>query len=336
MAKLFRVEEPLSSVETSINTVSERMGWVSKMKHGTNYQDGFKMQVVVNNGDFEICIEDKSVFDMFVALMFKVDMNLSEDTMSEIANYLSTVVYQMVKEQLVIKHNVSIRKLKFKFVMRRNPQFTSQHSLNMAFNEAMDKGFLLPVSPLHIMYRLNKNVFSSRWMETAFWTTLCNPNANETAHDFLPLSVNDYKNKLQGLLKSESKGLSRLTTDFYVSELSFGFEKFEPQSYSLNDVYVELLVRFMLYNDIPDTFKAYTKGKWQGTNSNTLILDVPRYHRIAKFGVESEIDYANELAYGMLYLNDNSSAPYYCKQTMRLSEKAPVMTHRLLPNLDDF
>jgi hypothetical protein len=328
MQDLFIVSNEPLELEVNQVTTSDRIGVVSKSKDGRIYDDGFSVRLFVND-DINLSIDDKSVIDMLVSLLFIDEVMLEGQELDLAMNYISTVLYKYVIDQTFSKVGVTIKTIDMKISIVRKIEARNSDDLRTIFNKHLSQGKIIPISTLQLMYASNSlkggNIHHS-WIKYMFWTALANPNINSVLHDYLPILDNQSRINFRTVCRDKTF----LTSEAFNSEASLPWQSDMEVSISFIQWVDELAVRSVIRGDLPECIPLNTRSQWFGSSSKSFSISPPTYHRIAKFSVDDPYLVIDQLTSSSSMRDVSTKPPFWMKHLTRISQNIPNIFHRLL------
>lgn len=324
------------------SSTTERVGIVTRSFGGTeSIVDGFRVhQVIVSDLDIDEFNEDLTRILATTKLLSpapSIDGNMgglsldivgdnSDKPMKGYCAYLSAVLYQFVYQRVASERTSVIKKIDF--TIKLTPHIRSKSDSDNCYNDMVDRGAIVPISPLQILRYLgfyNMDV----WRKYVFCSALVGMNLNPIILTVMPMMPSNSKRNMVLL----SIYRDRLSSDFYDEEESLDFERSHRFAISYSLFLKEMLVRMLISSDTPSYFRFMSEGSWKGSSGSSLtIVSSSLQNVFSKYTLNNVYKEVSDFNYIMALYNIRIEG---VRRTARLVNKLPDVFSSIVESEED-
>jgi hypothetical protein len=318
---------------------TERVGIVSRGSNiAESIVDGFRIhQTVVNDLDIDEFNEDLSRIlattkmlrgvegrnDHENGLSLAVVDEHSKNSMDGYCAYISSALYQFVSSKVASERTSVIKKIKF--TINLQPNISTNYESNSKFKEMVNKGSIVPISPLQILRYLG-HYDVEVWRKYVFCSALVGMNLNPIVLTVMPSIASNSKRNM--ILISIFR--DRLESQFYNEEEALDFEKSHNFKITYEQFLKEMLVRMLVSTNTPSYFRFMSEGSWKGSSGSSLTIVAPNFQRVfSKYTLGSIYEEVSDFNYKMALYKIKIDG---VKRTARLVNKLPDVFASVVEN----
>jgi hypothetical protein len=318
---------------------TERVGIVSRGSNiAESIVDGFRVhQTVVNDLDIDEFNEDLSrilaTTKMLKGVEGRVDaedgLSLAvveehgTDSMKGYCAYLASTLYQFVLSKVASERTSVVKKISFAITLQ--PHISTTYESNLKYKNMVDKGSIVPISPLQILRYLGFYDIEV-WRRYVFCSALVGINLNPVVISVMPAIASNSKRSmvLIAILRD------RLESTFYNEEEALEFEKNRIFRITYEQFLKEMLVRMLTSTDTPSYFRFMSEGSWKGSSGSSLVITAPSFQKVfSKYTLSDIYKEVSDFNYKMALYKIKIDG---VKRTARLVNKLPDVFSSLVEN----
>lgn len=299
---------------------------VRTFKEQISYGDGFSSTHHTTDGLQLPAFGTALVFQLSALFLFD-NFGYSKEVKHQMLQYVAVSIYEYVVKLTPVTENNNINFFKFTFKMERN---VANENLHNEFVNLINEGLFMPITPIHYRKYL-WNDLKDLWDEIIFLSTISVPSYNHLFASALPIISYHSKHHFFSYALDHNK----LTSSFYMPDVATPWQKSNEFHITFRDFVLEMYVRTMLSEPLPNYLYPISDGSWNfGIIQTSSISPCSVNPIICKFNLNQPTNNINELISDMLMLTPGYTNPYYIKRTARLSEHLPNVYHRFVPYSD--
>lgn len=313
------------------HTTSSREATVVKSQSDTTYIEGFTMNLVVND-DINITIHDRIVVDCLMGIMHYYPIISGEEhreQLDQMISFVSTVIHFYIKSIPIIKQGVKIKSVEFKVEMVRTDN--DQDSLTKKFQDFVNRGLIIPMSPLQFSLYLGKTIPES-WTKIIGLTSLSTPYASDNLRTVIPHMDRESKSLFSRILRDPDMRESY----WYSNKVSIPFAKDLSIKISAHDVIMEMHFRLMTNDSICQSIPLFTRGAWPCGSGTTPTIQIAQISQLYCKLALNNSDVVTDIVVKHLCFRSTKGgakvSPYYIKGTSRASKDMLKIFERFVPN----
>lgn len=328
-----RVMEMLYDIDVKVSVSFNRTGESQRRSIYTNNSDdknatndGFIM-VDQNIEGLKINPYCKEFNRIFAALMLMNQLKINDSERTSIMNYISSVVHEYALSEIKQIHTTQICHLTFDYTITRK---VDSADLPDTFVELVDKGDVVPITPLHFAMYLDKKIDYESWLQFAFYSSIVCIRINKILRSIVP-EIN-LESKDQMIHYAINK--RRLDTRYYESDFTMEWQRDMYSVMTFRDYMKEMFIRSMLDGESPTYLKFITEASWIGSQGTSTMVHPATYNPIfCKFGLEDNASHFDNTSRAICMDSPDFKCPEYVRRTTRLSESMPNIYHMYLPTI---
>lgn len=212
----------------------------------------------VHNENIEFRFSDKVVYDILLSLIFANDAVQSGDikhseSPRDFTSYIACTLNHYLLSQIRNKQNLKLKKIKYRLTLTRN--LDSSDDLHAIYSGLINKGLIMPMSPLHYQYYLDGSI-NSDWTKYCVYSLCSTPHHLPLFKRILPCVNSDVRSKFRSVMIRPEL---RAFRDFYPTDLLPCFPDVNG-GMSKSDIIRELFVRLMCKDDLESFLPLYTRA----------------------------------------------------------------------------
>jgi hypothetical protein len=323
---MYTIEEHATQDRTGVSFgtlhmgTSERMGVITRdAGKGLDavYSDGFK-NISFQSEGLQIPAWNDSILMQMCSLFLLDHAHTNQETRDSVINYFSTCLYEYVRSALKLTDNNVLQYIEHKVSITRKIDDTK---LDQTYNGLVDNGTFVPITPIHYHYYFGL-LKLEEWREYALYSAVSNIKMNSILDSVTPkmLEVDKF------YFSSYARDRSRLTSRYYTSDVALPFQKRLEFGISFTDFLIEMFVRTMLVDDLPDYIYPVSAGCWNISGVSSRDISPVKLHKVlCKFAMNDCHKDVTQLATSLLMLENK---PHYIRGTVRLTDKMPSVYNR--------
>lgn len=312
----------------SYTSQSSRVVSVNRIADKDMTLDGHKVSVIINN-DLTVDITALYIVERLVPFFLMPLVYSTEDKYDEVLRYLSTLIYEYIRSLITTLHGVSIYSLDLEVnIIKRN------NSGGRAFRDLVDRGKVVPITPLHYDMFLHGDLDLKRWGKILFYSSAVDYRINKNLFSLAPFMNND--DKFQFSLYAQDR--STLTDVYYRGEKLLFEQKFMSFNISFYDFVNELYFRTIIKNGYPEYMVNISDGGWNfGDGITSIPINPATLHpTLCKFGLHDSETHIRTYVSKLLMLHEGYKPdPDYERSQTRLCEEILDIYSLLLPETSD-